>query len=326
MFVIFVVAVVLIALIAGVYQKNTNAICTSKKRLDGKTVLVTGGTTGMGLEIAIDMASRGARTIIACPFEDEGIRAKKLIIEKSDNNNVVFKHLDLGCLMSVKNFAKDILETEERLDILLNNAGVGILGDFSTKDGLNFIMQVNYFGTFQLTLLLLPLLKKTGQVSEPSRIVNTASILHWIGVMDFDCMNKVGHYFKVRIYGNSKLCVVYFTRELAKRLQGSNVVVNSVDPGAVGTKILESGNKILGMFLRYYFFLLFKTPWQGAQTALHVALDKDAGTLSGKFFRNCQISRAAWWAYDDKVAKKLWDESLRLVKLNESDVEAWLKN
>ncbi|CAH2233114.1 retinol dehydrogenase 11-like [Pararge aegeria] len=328
MLVIFYVllAIVIVAMVVGLYQKNTNIICKSKKRLDGKTAIVTGGTSGMGLRIAMDFADRGARVIVACPFVDEGAAGRKLIVKKTGNEEVIFKLLDLSSNASIRKFAEDILATEKRLDILINNAGVGTVDEFITKDGLNFIMQVNYFGAFLLTLLLLPMLKKTGSASEPARIVNTTSVLHNIGTVNFENMNKVNHWYLIQLYGNSKLCLVLFTRELTKRLKGANVVCNSVDPGAVGTTIFNCSGKYYGALIMFLFSVLFKTPWEGAQTAIHTALDKKAGLVSGEYFKNCRIGQAKQCAYDENLAQELWEESVKLVKLCEYDLEECFKN
>ncbi|KAJ8732343.1 hypothetical protein PYW08_015073 [Mythimna loreyi] len=323
---LIIATVIIIALSIAVYQKSTNAICISRRRLEGKTVIVTGGTAGMGLHIATDLAHRGARVIIACPYEDEGTNARKRIIQETKNQNVVFKLLDLASLKSVRQFAADILKTEDRLDILLNNAGVGVPGDFLTTDGMNFIMQVNYYGTFLLTLLLLPLLKKTGKPGESSRIITTASVIHMVGMVDINNLNRTNYWNKTRIYGNSKICLVLFANELTKRLKNSHVVINNVDPGAVGTRIFDSVNTVYGTILRVACLLFFKTPWQGAQTALHAALDKKAGEVSGAYFKNCVISSAVKRAYCDKTAKALWEESVRLVKLTEDEVEQCFKS
>ncbi|XP_059061385.1 retinol dehydrogenase 13-like [Achroia grisella] len=302
-------------MIVGLYQKNTNLMCKSKRRLDGKTAVVIGGTAGMGLEIAADFAHRGAKVIIACPIEEEGQQAKKIIIKSSNNENIVFKLLDLASLQSVRSFAADILKTEERLDLLINNAGVGTPGDFLTRDGMNFIMQVNYFGIFLVTMLLLPLLKKTGTESEPSRIVNTSSVMHKIGRLDFKNWNKVGYWYKIQIYGNSKLCLLVFTRELAKRLKGTNVVVNAVDPGAVGTKIFQSAGVSFGSFVTFIFMILFKQPWEGAQTAIYTAMSLRAGQVSGQFFKNCQLNKNFNIPYDEETLQRFWNESIECVKL-----------
>ncbi|KAF9793785.1 hypothetical protein SFRURICE_013197 [Spodoptera frugiperda] len=318
--------VIIIALVVGIHQKNTNAVCLSRRRLEGKTIIVTGGTAGMGLEMAVDFANRGAKVIIACPFEDEGKNARNLIIQQTENQNIVFKLLNLASLKSVRQFAADILRSEDRLDVLINNAGVGAPRDKLTQDGLNFIMQVNYYGAFLLTLLLLPLLIKTGKPGERSRILLTTSVLHRIGQMDFENMNKTDYWYKIQIYGNSKLCLIPFASELSKRLEGTNVVVNNVDPGAVGTRIFDSGSKVLGFFLRNIIINLFKTPWQGAQTALYAALDKKAGEVSGAYFRNCGLARAVNRAYCEKTAKILWEESVRLVQLTNEEVEQCFKS
>lgn len=304
-------------MLVGLYQKNTNKFCKSKKRYDGKTVLVTGGTQGMGLEIAADFAHRGAKVIVACPFEDEGAEGKARIIKSSGNENVIFKLLDLASLYSVRKFASDILKTEERLDILVNNAGVGIPEEHITADGINFVMQVNYFGAFLLTLLLLPLLRKSGTSSEPSRIVNTSSLLHKFGIIDFNNWNVKGYWSKIRLYGNSKLCLILFTQELAKRLKTANVIVNDVDPGAVGTNIFKGVT--FGYFVSFIFAVLFKQPWEGAQTALYAAISSRAGKCNGQYFKNCQLSRATELANDSNLAAKLWEESVKLVKMDEDE-------
>ncbi|KAJ8732427.1 hypothetical protein PYW07_015026 [Mythimna separata] len=323
---LIIATIIIIVLSVAVYQKSTNGICISRRRLEGKTVIVTGGTAGMGLCIATDFAHRGARVIIACPFEEEGTNARKQIIQVTQNENVVFKLLDLASLKSVRQFAADILKTEDRLDILVNNAGVGVPGDFLTADGMNFIMQVNYYGTFLLTLLLLPLLKKTGKPGEASRIITTASVVHRVGTVDIDNLNRTNYWNIIRIYANSKICLVLFANELTKRLKGSHVVINNVDPGAVGTRIFDSLNKVCGTILTFACNSFFKTPWQGAQTALHVALDKKAGEVSGAYFKNCEIYGAVKRAYCEKTAKALWEESVRLVKLTQDEVDQCFKS
>ncbi|XP_050672702.1 retinol dehydrogenase 11-like isoform X1 [Leptidea sinapis] len=323
--VLYVISMVIItAIIVGFYQKATNAICKSKKNLTGRTAIVTGGTNGMGLRIATDFASRGARVIVACPFIDEGTQGRNVIVDKTGNSDVVFKMLDLASLASVRSFAKEILETEDRLDILINNAGVGVGVDRLTKDGLNFIMQVNYFGHFLLTLLLLPLLLKTGTPSEPARVVNTSSILHNIGIINFDQMNSLKYWYTIQLYGNSKLCLILFAHELAKKLKGKNVVINTVDPGAVGTGIFNCVGSFFGVLISYFFKNFYKTPWEGAQTAIHVALDNKAGKVSGEFFKNCELTRARSAAYNDRLSAKLWDESVRCVKLDSAEVKECL--
>ncbi|XP_049865868.1 retinol dehydrogenase 11-like [Pectinophora gossypiella] len=321
---LFVVVTIVIAIVIRFYEKNTNAMCKSKKKLDGKIAIVTGGTAGMGLEIAKEFARREAKVIIACPFKEEGVNARKEIVEETGNEKIIFKLLDLSSIESVRKFAADIINTEDRLDILINNAGVGVPSDFVTADGMSFIMQVNYFGHFLLTLLLLPLLKKSGTSWQPSRIVNTSSILHQIGAYDIRNLNRTDHWFMFQIYAKSKICLVLFARELTKRINGSNVVINSVDPGAVGTRIFDSSGKIYGPIFTFLCNSLYKTPWEGAQTALYVALDSEAGEVSGEFFKNCARARAIKWAYSDKLARIIFDDSVKCVKLTDEELNACL--
>ncbi|XP_028178418.1 retinol dehydrogenase 13-like [Ostrinia furnacalis] len=322
MAVLLITAFVTLAIILfAIHQKYTNGYCKSKKRLDGKTCIVTGGTRGMGLEIAREFARRGARVIIACPFEEEGINAQKLITNETGNHDVVFKHLNLACLKSTRNFASDILKTEDRLDLLVNNAGAGSK-DALTRDGLNFVMQINYYGHFLLTLLLFPLLQKTGTSRDKARILNTTSLLHFIGKYEPKNMNRVGYWYKVQYYANSKLCFVLFSKELARRIGGYNVVVNAIDPGVVGTKIfMMNFGTFIGLFIEQFLSLATKTPWQGCQTALHVALDDKLGDSSGGYFRNCELCAPKAVCYDEDTAKKLWEESVQLVKLEPSEIE-----
>ncbi|XP_041975965.1 retinol dehydrogenase 12-like [Aricia agestis] len=322
--IVYFLLLVIVVLFLGYREKRNNEYCRSNRRLEGRTTLVTGGTSGMGLEIATDLADRGARVIVACPFVEEGERALKIIVKKSDNENVVFKFLDLQSMESVRIFAKDILESEERLDILMNNAGTGFGDQLLTKDGYNFTMAVNYYGAFLLTMLLLPLLRKSGTPEEPAKILNTASILHYVGILDFDNMNKLNYWSALRLYCNSKLCLSMFTVELAKRLKGQNVIVNTVDPGVVGTPIFNTYCGKLGIVATLVANYLAKTSWQGAQTALHAALDKEASKTTGEYFKNCSVRRAKEIAYDDDVRVKLWKDTVRLVNLEESDVQRLL--
>ncbi|XP_041976508.1 retinol dehydrogenase 11-like [Aricia agestis] len=310
--------VVLVILIVVHYVKQGNGICTSKRRLDGRTVIITGGTSGMGLEMAVDLAERGARVIVACPFEVEGETGTKAIIQRSGSDKVVFKLLDLSLMSSVRKFAKDIHENERRVDILVNNAGTCARHQFHTSDGLNYIMAVNYYGAYLLTLLLLPLLRQSKD--EPARIINISSVLHYFGLTDIENLNSVNRWSAVRVYANSKLCLTLFTMELARRIQ-SNVVIHAVDPGAVGTPIYLTFAGTIGILATIILKYVQKTPWEGVQTALHVALDREAGSTSGGFYRNCEPARGRKTAYDEKLAGRLWTESARLVNLSEEDVQ-----
>ena len=158
--------------------------CPSKVRIDGKTVIITGGNTGIGKQTAFQLAKRGGRVIIACRDSTRGVSAVSEIKRESGSDTVFFKKLDLASIASIRLFATDVLETEERIDILLLNAGVMFTPYKLTEDGFELQFGVNHLGHFLLTHLLLDRIKK----SSPSRIVVVSSLAHMVGYLDFDDM------------------------------------------------------------------------------------------------------------------------------------------
>ena len=213
-------------------------VCRSKARLDGKTVIITGANTGIGLETAVDLAKRNARVILACRSVERGETAAVEVRKRSGNDNVVFVQLDLASLDSVRKFAAKILEEEPRIDILINNAGIQTPHVSRTEDGFECHMGVNYLGHFLLTNLLLECLKK----APSARIVNVGSVLYKrCEMFKFDQMNsddpkRVCTRNNIA-YNQSKLAIILFTRALAKRLVGTDMTVNVLRPGLVKTEL-----------------------------------------------------------------------------------------
>ena len=293
-------------------------VCTSKARLDGKTAIITGSNTGIGKETALDLVRRGARVIMACRNLGKADAALKEIVEKSGNDNIVVKHLDLASLKSVREFADDINRNEDRLDILINNAGIfGLQNLTKTEDGLEMTMAVNHFGHFLLTNLLLELLKK----SAPSRVVIVSSMGHWLatktGLLENMRDAKYSYSF-LDVYQESKLANILFARELARRLQDTNVTSNSLHPGVIATEIarhLPNWLQVISAFTWPYFS---KTAEQGAQTTIHLAVSEELEATSGLYFSNCQESPASETAQDDETAMKIWELSAKLVGLDAS--------
>ena len=214
-------------------------VCTSQARLDGKTVIITGANSGIGLETAVDMAKRNARVILACRSVERGKAALADVKKRSGNDNVVFVQLNLGSLASVRAFAAKILEDEQRIDILINNAGVMMIAERTlTSDGFEMQFGVNHLGHFLLTNLLLDRIKETPR----ARIVNLSSSAQgymFAGKFNFDNMNSERSYGPMAAYCNSKLANVLFTRSLAKRLEGTGITTNAVDPGAIKTGLQQ---------------------------------------------------------------------------------------
>ena len=217
-------------------------VCRSQAKLDGKTVVITGANSGIGLETAVDLAKRNARVILACRSMEKGEKAAIHVKERSGNNNVVFVELDLSCLKSVRAFAAKIFEDEPRIDILINNAGVMMPPKRSlTVDGFEMQFGVNHLGHFLLTNLLLHRLKE----APSARIVNLSSSAQRFGKIDFDNLNSERSYSPMAAYCASKLANVIFTRSLAKHLEGTRVTTSAVDPGAIKTGLQQH----LGFFM-----------------------------------------------------------------------------
>uniref|UniRef100_A0A665SZV9 Si:dkey-23o4.6 n=2 Tax=Echeneis naucrates TaxID=173247 RepID=A0A665SZV9_ECHNA len=293
-------------------------VCTCLVRLDGKTVLITGANTGIGKETSRELAQRGARVVMACRDLTRAERAAEEIRQTTGNGNVVIRHLDLASVYSVRQFAKDFLETEDRLDVLINNAGVMMCPKWLTEDGFETQLAVNHLGHFLLTNLLLPKLKS----STPSRVVNVSSIAHRGGRIDFDDL-----FFGRRLYSpldsyrQSKLANVLFSRELARRLKGVGVSSFCLHPGVIRTELgrhVQGWFPLLGMLLSIPSLLLMKTPHQGCQTSVYCAVTPGLEARSGRYFSDCAEKEVAPEGQDDEVARRLWEESARLVGLKDT--------
>ncbi|XP_059046730.1 retinol dehydrogenase 11-like [Achroia grisella] len=299
----------------GVIYTKTLGICYSTKHIYGKVVIVTGGNAGIGYETAKDLAFRGGRIILACRNETRGITARDKIITETGNQDVHFRKLDLLSLKSVREFAEGILNTEKRIDILINNAGIYSSKFVKTEDGLLEGMQANHFGPFLLTCLLLPMIK----ASAPSRIINVSSVAHSSGKIDIDNLNmEKNRSFKGHeIYCNSKLCNVLMANELTRRLEGTGVTANSLHPGVVNTEILNSVDNWIAKTALSMLKSQFKTPWEGAQTTIYLAVSPELEGVSGKYFADCHEEKSCKKSRDPELARKLWEVSEKLVHLND---------
>uniref|UniRef100_H9GN12 Dehydrogenase/reductase 13 n=1 Tax=Anolis carolinensis TaxID=28377 RepID=H9GN12_ANOCA len=290
--------------------------CRNKTSLRGKTVLLTGGNSGIGKATALDLARRGARVIVASRNRKLGESAvseirkvRKHLCAECGNNEVIFMSLDLGSLRSVRTFAEAFLQSEPKLDILINNAGQIM----ATIDGFDVTFQVNHLGHFLLTHLLLDRI----QQCSPSRVVIVSSDVHRRGTIDFQKVHKPveGYLNAFQSYCNSKLANVLHVRELAKRLEGTGVTFYAVHPGW-----WASGARICSL-VRYWFSLsspglFFRDANNGAQTSIYCATEPGLESLSGSYFDNCRRDDTCPLGRDDALATKLWEFSERLVGLS----------
>ncbi|XP_054475472.1 retinol dehydrogenase 13-like isoform X2 [Anoplopoma fimbria] len=289
-------------------------VCRSKASLEGKTVLITGGNTGIGKETAVDLAKRGARVILACRDMDRANSAAEEVRKRSGNDNVIVKKLDLASLQSVRQLAKEVLASEERLDVLINNAGIMSCPKWQTEDGFEMQFGVNHLGHFLLTNCLLDLLKK----STPSRIVTVSSLAHERGQIYFDDIHQEKDYLPRKSYAQSKLANVLFSRELVNKLQGTGVTTYSLHPGIIRTELGRHFWPKIPLWKRVLFtplMFLIKTPTEGAQTTIYCAVEESLQDESGLYYSDCAPKSAAPQGLDDEAAKKLWDLSASMVGL-----------
>ncbi|XP_036729663.1 retinol dehydrogenase 14 isoform X1 [Balaenoptera musculus] len=285
--------------------------------MHGKTVLITGANSGLGRATAAELLRLGARVIMGCRDRTRAEEAAgqlrseicqagvpELGPDSGGGGELVVKELDLASLRSVRSFCQ---EEEPRLDVLINNAGIFQCPYMKTEDGFEMQFGVNHLGHFLLTNLLLGLLKS----SAPSRIVVVSSKLYKYGDINFEDLNSEQNYNKSFCYSRSKLANILFTRELARRLEGTNVTVNVLHPGVVRTNL---GRHIhIPLLVKPLFNLVswafFKTPLEGAQTSIYLASSPEVEGVSGKYFGDCKEEELLPKAMDESVAGKLWDVS-----------------
>ena len=283
--------------------------CLSAKSMMGKVVILTGANTGIGKATATQLAMRDAKVILACRDESKARQAVNDIRKATEKGNLVVKKLDLESHASVRQFCKEILQEENHLDVLINNAGVMGHPFKLTEDKIEVHMAVNHFSNFLLTNLLLDLMKK----SAPSRIVFVSSSLHKRGKLYFSMFDKR----QKHPYANSKLANIYFARELSKRLEGSNVGVHTLHPGMVNTELSRhSMPKVARFILSPIAWLLLPSPEEGCQTVVHCAVSEELDSVTGRYYGKCR--EEPWsdlFAYDNYSRQKLWEVSERLTGL-----------
>lgn len=283
--------------------------------MHGKTVVVTGGNSGIGLETAAALATMGARVLVTARNADKGRAAVANITQRNDGHaQVQLVVFDLADLASVRRGAAEILEQAPRIDVLVNNAGLVLSERRETVDGYEATFAINHLGPFLLTNLLLDRMRE----SAPARVVDVASTAHASARkgITFDDLQSTQRYSGMRVYGQSKLANILFTLELARRLDGSGVTANSLHPGTVRTGYGADGDTrgflALGLKLSGPFFL---TPAKGAQTSIYLASSAEVEGVSGQYFVKCKPVQPKRPARDAEAAHRLWRVSEELVGL-----------
>lgn len=275
--------------------------------MKNKNCIVTGANSGLGRVTATELAKMGAAVTIVCRDEERGRTALNEIRSLSGINSVELLIADMSSQSSIRSLANEIVTKFDRLDVLVNNAGTIFGSRHLSEDGIEMTFALNHLGYFQLTLLLLDLLKK----SNPARIVNVASGAHYSGSIDFEDIQLDAEYSGWKAYSQSKLANVLFTYELSRRLDGTGVTVNCLHPGVVRTGFGKSETLPFRLL-----FLLIKpfliSDRKGADTQIYLASSPNVADVSGIYFDKRKEKRSSEESYREGVAKKLWELSLEL--------------
>jgi NAD(P)-dependent dehydrogenase (short-subunit alcohol dehydrogenase family) len=276
----------------------------------GKTVLVTGGTGGIGRATAMGLAMMGVH--LGITGRDRGRTEQAAAeIRAASGGQVDMFVADLSSQSEVRRLAEQVLQACPRIDVLVNNVGGYWNTRHVTADGLERTFALDYLAPFLLTNLLLDRLKQ----SAPARVVTVASNAHTTGRIDFDDLQSERSYSGSRAYSQSKLGNVLFTYELARRLQATSVTANALHPGVVSTSFgAEDPGGVQRLFVPFVRPFL-KTPVQGAATSILLASSPDLDQVSGRYFANSKPKRSSKASYDETAAARLWQVSAELVNL-----------
>jgi len=272
--------------------------------MTGKTVVITGATSGIG-EVAADrLAGKGERIVFIARDRARGEETLKHLRAIFNGDHMVH-YADLSRLSEMRRVAGEIAAAEPHIDILLNNAGAMFNTRKVTADGLEKTFALNHMAYFVLTNLLLP------KIGAGARIVSTDSDAHKGAKLDFSDMQSSHHYSGFAVYGRSKLCNILFTRELARRLQGTGITANCFHPGFVATRFGNEAGGALSIGIRAAKTFAL-TPEEGAQTMVYLASSPDVADVSGGYFVKCKPATPAREAQNDSDARRLWEISAEL--------------
>ena len=276
-----------------------------------KVVMVTGANSGIGKSASLALAEKSATVVMVARNKERGDAARSEIVRKSGNNSIDLLLADLSSLESVRQLVAEFRKKYSKLHILINNAGLFNQRRRVTADGYENTFATNYLAPFLLTNLQLDLLK----ASAPSRIINVSSVGHYNGHINFDDINLEKEYGGWKAYGQSKLALVLFTHELAKKLQGTGVTVNAVHPGTVATNIWSRPLGPVG-FIMALPKLFMTSPDQGAETIVYLASSPDAKGLNGEYLEKLKVKKSSDESYNEEIAQRLWDVSAKLTHLS----------
>jgi NAD(P)-dependent dehydrogenase (short-subunit alcohol dehydrogenase family) len=266
-----------------------------------KIILITGASDGIGKQTAIELAGKRATVILHGKNNERLLKTQEEISKLTSNNNISIINADLSSLEQVRKAAEEIKSKFNRIDVLINNAGVYMKTRLLTEDGFETTFAVNHLAHFLLTNLLLELLKQ----SASSRIINVSSIAHTRAKLDFENLNSEKSFDAYNTYAVSKLANVLFTYKLADKLKKANIIVNAIHPGVISTKLLRAGFNINGASLK-----------EGASTSVYLASSNEVENITGKYFVKMEETPSSEDSYNEEYQEKMWDVSSQMVDLD----------
>jgi NAD(P)-dependent dehydrogenase (short-subunit alcohol dehydrogenase family) len=279
--------------------------------MEDKICVVTGANSGIGKWTALELVERGAHVVMACRNEERGSAALEEIREETGRDHVELMLVDLADRDAIRSFVEEFEAAHPRLDVLVNNAGVYLDDRWENEAGEEMTFAVNHLGTFALTVLLRDRL----EAAASGRVVTVSSMAHRFGGIDFeDLFYERRRYVPLKVYGDSKLANVLFTRELARRFADAGVIANALHPGMVDTNLSADEGGWFGTLAKLSSpFLL--SPRQGASTSVHLACDPEVADVSGRYFAHCGRRRASGKSRDEALARRLWAVSEELTDI-----------
>ncbi len=278
--------------------------------MQGKIVMITGASSGIGRATAGRIAALGAHTVLVSRTEKRGRKAMEEITRATPGASLELLVADLSTSAAVRALAATFRSRHSSLDVLFNNAGILTSRRRMTPEGFELQFFVNYLSYYLLTGLLLEALR----AGSPSRIINMTSSSHSSGIVDFDDLQLDRNYRGWQAYANTKLMSMMFTYALARRLDGTGVTANCLHPGVIHTNLLRNFSSVLNL-LFHALQRFFKQPDDGAETPVYLASSPEVAGVSGKYFRYCRPMDTTEASCDRDAQERLWETSERLTGL-----------
>jgi NAD(P)-dependent dehydrogenase (short-subunit alcohol dehydrogenase family) len=275
--------------------------------MQGKTVVVTGATSGIGEVAALQLAAAGARLVLIGRDRTRGDATVAKLEAAAPGRGHQIHYADLAQLAEMKRVGAEIAAAEPKIDVLINNAGAMFAHREVTEDGFEKTFATNHLSYFVLTALL----RERLLGSAPARIINTSSDAHKPAQFDIDDLQTAKNYTSFQAYSRSKLENILFTRELARRLKGTGVTANCLHPGFVATRFGDAAGGLIGRFVGFAKIFAI-SPEAGAKTIVYLATSPDVAGNNGDYFYKCRRATSTRAGRDDEFARALWERSVAL--------------